>query len=375
MRRNKYEKPHDHVKEPLIHLIRRMDIQPSKAWMIRIICVLIGLLVCALFIMSITSLNPISVYASMFSGAFGTSRRIWQTLKDMAILLCIAIGLAPAFKLRFWNVGAEGQVLIGGLVSAALMINLGNKIPNALLLILMAVCAMVCGAVWGLIPAYFKAKYKTNETLFTLMMNYVALQLVEFFVDIWDKKQSHSVGIINGDTQAGWMPSLFNQQFAPLVIIVAVLTIGMYFYLKHSKQGFEITVVGESENTARYAGISVGKVILRTMAISAAICGLAGFLEVSCVSHTISSLTAGGRGFTAIIVAWLGKFNPPAMTLITGILSFLSRGANQIASDFNFNTYAGSILTGIILFFILASDFFINYKLVFRGKKGKEKVS
>ncbi|MBQ7994477.1 MAG: ABC transporter permease [Solobacterium sp.] len=372
--RNKYDKPHDSVKEPLIHLVRRVDIPASKAWMIRIICVLLGMLVCALFIMSITSLNPVSVYASMFSGAFGTPRRIWQTLKDMAILLCIGIGLAPAFKLRFWNVGAEGQVLIGGLVCAAWMITMGGKLPNALMLVLMAVTAMLASALWGLIPAYFKSKYRTNETLFTLMMNYVALQLVEFFVDVWDKKQSHSVGIINGDTRSGWMPSLFGQQFAPAVLIVGALTIGMYFYLKNSKQGFEITVAGESENTARYAGISVSKVILRTMAISAAICGLAGFLEVSCVSHTISSLTAGGRGFTAIIVAWLGKFNPIAMTLITAILSFLSRGANQIASDFNFNTYASSILTGIILFFILASEFFINYRLVFRSKKGKEKA-
>ena len=372
--RNKYDKPHDSVKEPLIHLVRRVDIPASKAWMIRIICVLLGMLVCALFIMSITSLNPVSVYASMFSGAFGTPRRIWQTLKDMAILLCIGIGLAPAFKLRFWNVGAEGQVLIGGLVCAAWMITMGGKLPNALMLVLMAVTAMLASALWGLIPAYFKSKYRTNETLFTLMMNYVALQLVEFFVDVWDKKQSHSVGIINGDTRSGWMPSLFGQQFAPAVLIVGALTIGMYFYLKNSKQGFEITVAGESENTARYAGISVSKVILRTMAISAAICGLAGFLEVSCVSHTISSLTAGGRGFTAIIVAWLGKFNPIAMTLITAILSFLSRGANQIASDFNFNTYASSILTGIILFFILASEFFINYRLVFRSNKGKERA-
>ena len=156
------------------------------------------------------------------------------------------------------------------------------------------------------------------------------------------------------------------------MLIAAILTAGMYFYMKNSKQGFEISVAGESENTARYAGISVSKVIIRTMAISAGICGLAGFLEVAGISHTISSLTAGGRGFTAIIVAWLGKFNPFAMSLITAVLAFLSRGATQIASDFNFNTYASEILTGIILFFILASEFFINYRLVFRSKKGKE---
>ena len=368
MKDSKYEAPKSSVKEPLVHIVKRSDIEPWKAWGIRIAAVLLGMLVSALFINGITNLNPAAVFKSMFAGAFGTDKRIWQTLKDMSLLLCIGIGLAPAFKLRFWNVGAEGQVLIGGLVSAALMINLGGKIPNGVLLILMALCAVVCGAVWGLIPAYFKSKYRTNETLFTLMMNYIALQLVEFYVDVWDKKQSHSVGVINASSKAGWMPYIGGNQFILMIIIVALITVGMYFYLQNSKQGFEITVVGESENTARYAGISVSKVISRTMLVSAGICGLAGFLEVSAVSHTISSLTAGGRGFTAIIVAWLGKFNPFAMTLITAILAFMSRGANQIASDFNFNKFASNILTGIILFFILGSEFFINYRLVFRHR-------
>lgn len=368
MKDSKYEAPKSSVKEPLVHIVKRSDIEPWKAWGIRIAAVLLGMLVSALFINGITNLNPAAVFKSMFAGAFGTDKRIWQTLKDMSLLLCIGIGLAPAFKLRFWNVGAEGQVLIGGLVSAALMINLGGKIPNGVLLILMALCAVVCGAVWGLIPAYFKSKYRTNETLFTLMMNYIALQLVEFYVDVWDKKQSHSVGVINASSKAGWMPYIGGNQFILMIGIVALITVGMYFYLQNSKQGFEITVVGESENTARYAGISVSKVIRRTMLVSAGICGLAGFLEVSAVSHTISSLTAGGRGFTAIIVAWLGKFNPFAMTLITAILAFMSRGANQIASDFNFNKFASNILTGIILFFILGSEFFINYRLVFRHR-------
>lgn len=372
-KKNQFEKPHDSKKEPLIHIVKKDDVSTAQAWTIRLIAVLLGMLVCGLFIQGITNLNPIAVFKSMFAGAFGNPGRTWQTLKDTALLLCISIGLAPSFKMRFWNVGAEGQILIGGLISAALMINFGNTIPAIVLLPLMAVVSVIAGAVWGLIPAYFKSKYNTNETLFTLMMNYVALQLVEFMVDIWDKKQSHSVGIINASTRGGWMPYLFGQQFFLMVVIVVLLTVGMYFYLKQSKQGYEISVVGESENTARYAGINVGKVIRRTVAVSAGICGLAGFLEVSAVSHTISSLTAGGRGFTAIIVAWLGKFNPFAMTLISVLLTFMSRGANQIASDFNFNKHASSILTGIILFFILGSEFFINYRLVFR-KHGKEQA-
>ncbi|MCH4208299.1 MAG: ABC transporter permease [Solobacterium sp.] len=356
-------------KEPLIRLVHREEDNKKRDWLIRIIAVILGLLVCALFLHNITHLDPIAVYTSMFKGAFGTESRTWVTLKDMSLLLCISVGLAPAFKMKFWNIGAEGQVLIGGLVSAACMIYLGGKLPNGLLLILMAVIAMIAGALWGLIPALFKAKYRTNETLFTLMMNYIALQLVEFYVDVWDKKQSHSVGVINSSTKAGWLPSLFGQQYGLLVLIVLLLTALMYVYLKRTKQGYEIAVVGESENTARYAGISVSHVIKRTMLISGAIAGLAGFLEVAGVSHTISSATAGGRGFTAIIVAWLAKFNSLGMILITFLLAFLNRGSNQIASDFNFNKYGANIITGILLFFILGSEFFINYQIVFRKKE------
>ena len=143
----------------------------------------------------------------------------------------------------------------------------------------------------------------------------------------------------------------------------------MFLYLKYSKQGYEISVVGDSENTARYAGINVKKVTIRTMAISGAICGMAGFIEVAGVSHTISTSTAGGRGFTAIIVAWLAQFNTFVMILISFLLVFLQKGATQIASQFNLNDYASNIITGIILFFILGSEFFINYRVIVRGGK------
>ena len=156
------------------------------------------------------------------------------------------------------------------------------------------------------------------------------------------------------------------------MLIVAVLTVGMFLYLRYSKQGYEIAVVGESQNTARYAGIRLSKVFIRTMAISGAICGLAGFIADSGASHTISTSTAGGRGFTAIIVAWLAQFNTFVMILISLLLVFLQKGAIQIASQFNLNDYASNIITGIILFFILGSEFFINYRVILRGKKEGE---
>lgn len=359
-----------HSKEPLLRIAKRDGIARPKAYAIRVIAVLLSLVVSGIFIFAVTSLNPIQVYQAMFQGAFGSARRSWVTIRDAMMLLCIGVGLAPAFKMKFWNVGAEGQVLMGGILTAGLMRMLGASVPTPVLLLIMAVASLLAGGLWGVVPAVFKAYWNTNETLFTLMMNYVAIQLTSYCVALWENpKGSNTVGVINQATQAGWFPEVFGQAYGLNVILVLALTVGMFLYLKYSKQGYEITVVGDSENTARYAGISVKKATIRTMAISGAICGLAGFLAVSGASHTISTSTAGGRGFTAIIVAWLAQFNTFVMVLISFLLVFLQKGAIQIASQFNLNDYASNVITGIILFFILASEFFIQYRVIVRGKE------
>ena len=367
------------VKEPLVRIVKRDSCTVKKSILVYFLGVFGGLVAAAAVIMLITKLNPLEVYATMFKATFDFEAfakkdfsKLWYFLRDMCLLLCISIGLAPAFKMRFWNIGAEGQVLVGGLVSACCMIYLSN-LPTTLLLIVMAVVSMAAGALWGLIPAFFKSKFGTNETLFTLMMNYIAIQMVEVAVDIFDKKQSHSVGIINYEKEQGWMPALFNQEYLMNLIIAAILMVAVFVYLKYTKHGYEISVVGESTNTARYAGISVRRVILRTMLISGAICGLAGFVEVSAISHTISKSTAGGRGFTAIIVAWLGKFNTFVMALIAMLLVFLDKGATAISSEFHLNDFFAQMITGVILFFILGCEFFIHYRLVFRKANGVEK--
>ena len=352
-------------REPLLRVTRRDSIVWYRAWAIRLLSVVLALIVCAFVIYAIVAMNPLKVYDAMWKGAFGTARRTWITTRDAMMLLCIGVGLAPAFRMRFWNIGAEGQILVGGIATAACMIYLGKYMPTWLLLIVMAACSLLAGAVWGFLPALFKARWGTNETLFTLMMNYIAIQLTSFFVARWEHPAgSNAVGIINSGTKAGWFPSVFGQQYMLNVIIVLVLAVLMFIYLRSTKHGFEIAVVGESENTARYAGISVKKIIMRTMCLSGAICGLSGFLAVSGASHTISTTTAGGRGFTAIIVAWLAKFNTFVMIVISFLLVFLEKGASQIASQYNLNEYASKVITGIILFFILGSEFFINYRIV-----------
>lgn len=362
-------------KEPLMHISKRDGIDTWKAWLIRVAAVVISLIVCAGVIFALTGLNPIEVYKGIFDGAIGTKRRTWMTVRDTLVLLCIAIGITPAFKMRFWNIGAEGQVLIGGVTSAAMMIYLGNSLPAFVLFPLMLIGSALSAMVWAAIPAFFKAYWNTNETLFTLMMNYVAMQVITYCIIFWENpKGSNSVGTINSSTKAGWLPKLFGLDYGWNLVIVLALTLAMFIYLKYSKQGYEIAVVGESENTARYAGINVKKVILRTMALSGAICGIAGFIIVSGASHTISTSTAGGRGFTAIIVSWLSKFNAFAMILVSFFLVFMQKGAGQIASQFNLNENASDVITGIILFFILGCEFFINYKVTVRGRAKKAAV-
>ena len=356
-------------KEPVLRISKRDGISLKKAWGIRLLAVLLGLVICAVVIFLLTHLNPVEVYRSIIDGAVGTGRRSWTTVRDTMVLLCIAIGLTPAFKMRFWNIGAEGQVLMGGAAAAAVMLYAGRGLPPVVLLVVMVIASMAAGLLWGLLPAVFKAYLNTNETLFTLMLNYVAMQIVTFCIVFWENpKGSNTVGIINAQTRAGWLPPLFGMDYGWNVVIVLAFTVGMYIYLKYSKQGYEISVVGESENTARYAGVSVKKVIMRTMAISGAICGLAGFVIVSGASHTISTSTAGGRGFTAIIVAWMAKFNAFAMILISFFLVFMEKGAVQIASQYNLNENASEIITGILLFCLIGCEFFINYKVELNRK-------
>ncbi len=360
-------------REPLLHITKRPALNWYATWGIRATAIVLAMLVCALLTTLVTGENPIQVYAAIFKGSFGTSRKFWVLLQNIAMLLCLALAVTPAFRMRFWNLGAEGQALAGGLASAACMILTAGKLPNWLIIICMIVTSILAGAIWAGIPAFFKAKWNTNETLFTLMMNYVATQLVAYFCVVWESpKGSGQIGVINPNTQIGWFPQIGSYKYLLNVIIVAVICVIMYIYLNYSKHGYEIAVVGESERTARYVGIKVDRVIIRTMLLSGAICGLAGLLLVGGTNHTLTPNIIEGRGFTAVMVSWLAKFNPVWMILTSFLLVFLSRGAGEIATNFGLNQSFGDILTGVILFFIIGCEFFINYQVHFRKAGERE---
>lgn len=359
----------------MIHITKRKQLPLAQSLAIRLGAIAIALVVCGVVTTLMTGLNPIDVYASMVKGAFGSVRKTWILLQELAILLCVSIALTPAFRMRFWNLGGEGQILVGCLASAACMITLGDKVPNPVLILLMFVTSVAAGAVWAVVPAWFKAHYNTNETLFTLMMNYVATQIVAYFVIVWEvPKGSGNIGIINQSSEAGWFPSIAGNKYLLNIVLVALLTAAMYVYLTYSKHGYEISVVGESTNTARYVGIKVDRVILRTLVLSGAVCGFAGLLLVAGTNHTLTTTLAGGRGFTAVMVAWLAKFNPLVMVASSFLLVFMDCGAGEISTAFGLNHSVGDILTGIILFFIIASEFFITYQVHFSRKGAEENV-
>ena len=361
-------KMHDKsTREPLLRVVKRDSMPIWKSMLIRVIAVLAAILVCGvLSVLVLDNVDFIKFIKTLFSGAVGTSRNIWKLGKNTAVLLCISLAVTPAFRMKFWNIGAEGQTLIGALAAVAVAYYLGGKLPNPVLLGLMLIAAVLAGAIWGGLPAIFKAKWNTNETLFTLMMNYVATGLVAFCLAKW----CPSNGSVLGALPFGHLPVILNE-YLLLIIVTLVLTAIVYVYLYYTKHGYEISVVGESENTARYIGINVGKVVVRTMIVSGAICGLAGFLIVGALDHSITTTSVGGMGFTAIMVSWLAKFNPLIMLGSSLLVTFIQQGAAEIGSAVD--PAFPNIIVGIVLFFIIGCEFFIGYKLKFREKGEKSK--
>ena len=357
--------------EPRFHVTKRSSFPLHKSILIRVVTIAAALIFTAVlsYILFDKLKNPLDMIKTLFDGSFGTERRLWKFFKDLAVLLCISMAITPAFRMKFWNIGAEGQVLIGALAAIACAFYLRDNIPNPLLLIIMLLASILASTIWGVIPAIFKAIWNTNETLFTLMMNYIATYFVSYALIIWTPDGSSTLGIV----PFGHLPVIVHP-YLLLIAIVALMTVAMYVYLYHSKQGYEISVVGESQKTACYIGINVKKVIIRTMAISGAICGVSGFLIVSALDHSITATTVGGLGFTAIMVSWLAKFNPFTMIITSGLIVFLDQGASQLSTTLDISAAYPSVVVGIILFFIIGCEFFINYQIKFRkSEKGGSK--
>ena len=359
----------NNAKEPLFHISKRGITKPWQPIVIRAIAIVAGLFLGLCFAAIYTKVNPFTLLGYMFDGAFGTEKRIWNLLQEIALLLLVALALAPAFKMKFWNIGADGQVLVGCLTSAIMIYYFYDNLPNWALLLVMLGGSILAGIIWAMIPALFKAKWNTNETLFTLMLNYVAIQLVAFILRTWFPSGQNDFAKFF--SKYGNMPEIGNP-YVLILIFTVVMTVLMALYLGKTKHGFEVSLVGESVNTSKYVGINVKKVIIRTLILSGAICGFVGFLLVSAKDHALTTTMVGGRGFTAIIVAWLAKFNPAFMALASLMVAFLNRGTSQILSETHItNSALPNILTALVFFFIIGCEFFITYRVKFRHRTKK----
>ena len=364
--------------EPLLHIAKRDDMANWKAWLIRLAAILVGFLIMSFVLTALCNASfnkavsfgdvmerfQLSISGRAFQG--GKAAQLWSFLQSAAILLCLSLALTPAFRMKFWNCGAEGQALFGGLCAMFCMINLGGVLPETVLVPVVIIASILGGALWGLIPALFHAQYGTNETLFTLMMNYIATQQVAYFV----YSNGQGSNVIN-PVSTGALPVIGGQQYLLNVLIVLLLMVLMFVYMRYSKQGYEVSVVGESQNTARYIGINVKKVIIRTMVISGALCGVAGMLLVAGKDHSINTATVGGQGFTAIMVCWLGQFNPFIIAGMSALVSALQIGAAGVADRYFLNSAYADVMVGVVVLCLVACEFFIRYKVRVRhSKKG-----
>ena len=356
------------LKEPFVRVVKRDNIKLRSIILIYAIAIVVGLLLSGFISMMFSQKDLGDFFRSLFDGAIGSERKLWLLLQDTSLLLGVSMALLPAFKMKFWNLGGNGQVLIGCLAAIACMFYLGGKVADSLIILIMLVASVATGAIWAVIPAIFKARFNTNESLFTLMMNYIAQGLVSVCITVWVKSGSGVLVPI----QYGNVPDIGNKYLLP-IILFTLITVFMYIYLRSSKHGYEISVVGESINTAKYVGIKVDRVIVRTMLVSGAIAGLVGFILAGSINHTVSITSANNMGFTGIMATWLASFNPLMIIATSFFITFISKGMVEVRKTFMFtNDSISNIVVGILYFAVIICSFFINYKLVFRKKEKEE---
>ena len=349
----------------MIRIVKTREKSKKQQMLLRLAAFVLALCAGGLFLLVLGN-NPFAIYGTILSGAFRSEMAIQATIKIMIPLLIASLGVMLAFKMKFWNIGGEGQLIMGG-VFASYFALFHADWPGFILFPVMFIAGIIGGGIWALIPAFFKVKFGTNETLFTLMLNYIALYLVSWLQEgPWRDPAANGFPKIASFDKSAVLPKLFGVQIGWVIALILVAV--LFVYLRYTKQGYEISVVGESRATATYAGMNVQKIILRTMFLSGAVTGIAGMVQVTGSDRTLTTGVAGGVGFTAIIVAWLAQLNPVSSLIIAFLFAVLEKGSSVVQSQFGLSTDCADVLQGIILFFVLGCEFFIRYKFV-RDKK------
>ncbi len=337
-------------------------------------------------LLAVVGANPWQTYRAMFEGAFGAPAQ-WQkgeffglteTLVKAIPLMLTGLSVAIAFRMLFWNIGAEGQLVMGGVGAAAVALWFPATLPFLpqspwVYLPLMIIAGMIAGAIWGLIPALLKSYLQVNEIIITLMLNYIAILWYQYLFQIaWKDPQGMGFPGTAMLPDYTWLPRFTGRLHWGLVIAVAVAIL-LWIVLDRTRWGYEIRLIGENPNVARYAGISIIANIILVMALSGGLAGLAGVTEVTGISHRLQRGLDVGNGFTGIIVAWLGKLSPWGILLVAVLLAALLVGGEQIQISMGLPAAVALVLQGAILFCVLGGDIFTRYRLrvVWRGEAKK----
>ncbi len=354
----------------LLKITKRSNLTKRQEYLIRALAIVLALFCTALILLAF-GLNPIRVYYAIVEGSLGTQLRIKQTIIKAVPLTITSLGILVAFKMKFWNIGGEGQIAMGAMAASYVALNYGS-LPKPVLLVLMALAGIVMGGFWAFIPALFKRKFGTNETIFTLMMNYIAIKFVMYLqYGPWMDPNANGFPRVAPFPDNAILPTFLGVHLGLLIAIVCVILI--YFLMTYTKLGYEITVVGESYETARYAGMNIGKIMIVAMLISGGLCGLVGMIQASAVEKTLVAGISGGYGFTAIITAWLARLNAPVTAIVCVLFAMLLQGGAYIQLAMNVPSSVAGIVQGTILFFVLGSEFFLQYKITLaRHKWAKE---
>jgi ABC-type uncharacterized transport system permease subunit len=333
-----------------------------KAVMIRVLSVVAALVLSGL-IMAAMGYNPIAAFAAIAKGSFGSKHGLLNTITVAIPLLIVALGLSVSFSMRFWNIGGEGQMIVGAIFATYVSHHLPSTTSQPVYIVTMMLAAMAGGALYALIPGLFRAYSGTNETLFTLMLNYVAIKIAIFLrLVLWKNPEAKGFPQIKAIPDAAHLPKVFGMHIGWIIALAATALI--YIFLKYTKRGYEIRVVGESEPTAHYAGINVRRVLITGVLLSGAVVGLAGFVKLSGASYTLSESIGGGTGFSAVIVAWLAQLNAPVMVLVALLFAAMEQGAMGMELALKIPVSVSEMIKGLILFTALASEFFITYRVV-----------
>jgi ABC-type uncharacterized transport system permease subunit len=348
---------------------KRLTSSKTVNILVPIISVILALLLGSIFIL-ISGNKPLEVYQIMLTGAFGTKYGLSETIVKAIPLTITGLAVSIAFKMQLWNIGAEGQLYIGAWAASYVALFMPG-VPDYLVLPLMILLAFIGGAIWGLLPAIPRALMGVNETITTLLLNYVATLWVAYFVyGPWRDPQGFNFPLTAPFGDSARLTRFFDTRVHSGIFIALILALIIYFLLNRTKWGYEIKVIGQSQNAARYAGMNIKRNIMLVLALSGGLAGIAGMVEVSGLAHRLQITLSPGYGYTAIIIAWLAKLNPLVIIIVSFLFGGLLVGGYSVQA-IGLPLTTSTMIQGLILFCVLGGEIFSRYRITVRRKGAK----